>query len=126
MNCYTPASFKSIADRLSYYFITEEGFSYTSPLNLLVTFSKVEQLGHGASGLPPSAYPGSRLLVKLLQTGEKSTLMLVSPAEASPSAQRISILSPLGSALLGKVPGDICQVRVFGSVLDFELLSILD
>lgn len=126
MNCYTPASFKSISDRLSYYFITEEGSSYTSPLNLLVAFSRLEQLCHGEPGQMPSAGPGSRLLVKLLQTGEKSTLRLVSPAEAIPSAQRISVLSPLGSALLGKVPGEIFKVRIFGSTLDFELLSILD
>ncbi|UTW12303.1 GreA/GreB family elongation factor [Marinobacterium rhizophilum] len=126
MNCRAPVSFKRISERLSYYFLAEEGFSYTSPLNLLLVFSKLEQCRRSHSGPLASVRPGSSVLVKLLQTGEKSTLMLVNPAQAAPSLHRISVLSPLGSALLGRLPGETCKVEYFGSVLDFELLSILN
>ncbi|MCP8689492.1 GreA/GreB family elongation factor [Marinobacterium sedimentorum] len=128
VSCFVPASFKSISERLSYCFLTEEGFSYTSPLNLLVALSRLEQLDHGESGQVSSVRPGAKLLVKLLQTGDKTTLLLVDPAdpaEAGISVHRISVLSPLGSALLGRVPGEVFKVRIFWAVLDFELLSIL-
>ena len=41
-----------------------------------------------------------------LETGERHAIRLVSPAEADVSARRISVLAPLGTALLGYREGD--------------------
>jgi regulator of nucleoside diphosphate kinase len=41
-----------------------------------------------------------------LQSGERQELILVSPAEADVKARRISVLAPLGTALLGYREGD--------------------
>jgi regulator of nucleoside diphosphate kinase len=41
-----------------------------------------------------------------LQTGERHEITLVSPAEANVTARRISVLAPLGTALLGYREGD--------------------
>jgi regulator of nucleoside diphosphate kinase len=41
-----------------------------------------------------------------LQSGERQELVLVSPAEADVKARRISVLAPLGTALLGYREGD--------------------
>lgn len=41
-----------------------------------------------------------------LQSGERQEVVLVSPAEADVKARRISVLAPLGTALLGYREGD--------------------
>jgi regulator of nucleoside diphosphate kinase len=41
-----------------------------------------------------------------LETGERHEITLVSPAEADVTARRISVLAPLGTALLGYREGD--------------------
>jgi regulator of nucleoside diphosphate kinase len=44
---------------------------------------------------------GSEVLVEDCQTGLRSTLVLSYPADAEPATGRVSVLSPVGSALLG-------------------------
>lgn len=48
----------------------------------------------------------SRVRVVDLETGARSEYVLVFPAEADLSAKRISVLAPLGTALLGCREGD--------------------
>ncbi len=43
----------------------------------------------------------SQVLLQDLQTGQRSTLTLCYPADAEPAAGFVSVLSPVGSALLG-------------------------
>lgn len=44
--------------------------------------------------------------VRDIETGERSTYTLVCPAQADPARGRISVLAPLGTALLGYRTGD--------------------
>jgi regulator of nucleoside diphosphate kinase len=44
----------------------------------------------------------SRVLYEDLRTQEKGTVTIVYPADADPSASKISVLSPVGAALLGE------------------------
>ncbi|MBA4502433.1 GreA/GreB family elongation factor [Marinobacterium marinum] len=117
-------SFRRFADRLSHYFMTGESYNYSSPLHLLSVFSRLEQL-KSAPDTKGRARPGSLLLLQILQTEETCVLQLVAPAEAAPEQQKISVLSPLGSALLGTSPGETCRVKIMGSVLHFKLIKIL-
>ena len=48
----------------------------------------------------------TRVRVLDLVSGERSELVLVLPRESDPSAGRISVLAPLGTALLGYRAGD--------------------
>jgi regulator of nucleoside diphosphate kinase len=48
----------------------------------------------------------SRVRVLDLVTGERREFALVFPAEADPAANRVSVLAPLGTALLGYREGD--------------------
>jgi regulator of nucleoside diphosphate kinase len=48
----------------------------------------------------------ARVRVLDLQSGERQEVVLVSPAEADVKAGRISVLAPLGTALLGYREGD--------------------
>ncbi|RZJ05249.1 MAG: transcription elongation factor GreAB [Rubrivivax sp.] len=49
---------------------------------------------------------GSEVLVEDRQSGVRSTLVLCYPADAEPATGRVSVLSPVGSALLGLQAGD--------------------
>src|SRR5688572_29758436 len=56
----------------------------------------------------PDKVPGnvvtmnSRVLYEDVRTREKGTATIVYPADADPSASKISVLSPVGAALLGE------------------------
>jgi regulator of nucleoside diphosphate kinase len=53
----------------------------------------------------------SRARVKDLDTGRDASYLLVTPAHASGAAGTISVLSPLGAALLGCRQGDTIECR---------------
>jgi regulator of nucleoside diphosphate kinase len=64
---------------------------------------------------------GSRVWVRDLATGTRSQYTLVFPEEADVAARRISVLAPLGTALLGyrqgdevvwEMPGGVRRLRV--------------
>ena len=69
-----------------------------------------------ASALVPSRQVGpelvtmhSQILLQDIQTGQRSTLTLCQPAEADPAVGRVSVLSPVGSALLGLRVGSVAR-----------------
>jgi regulator of nucleoside diphosphate kinase len=47
--------------------------------------------------------------------GERRSVILVHPIEADAAAGRISVLSPVGLALLGRTPGSVVTVAVPGA-----------
>jgi transcription elongation factor GreA len=67
---------------------------------------------------------GSRVLLENLETGQDVEYQLVGPDESDVDQGRISILSPLGRALLGKKPGDEVMVDVPGGRRAYELIEI--
>ncbi len=71
------------------------------------------------------ATPGHWLLLKDSHSGRQHWLQLVWPADARPAHGRISVLSPLGQALLGKLPGASIQLRVLGVQFQFQLQDML-
>lgn len=72
-----------------------------------------------------SATPGHWLLLKDCHSGRQHWLQLVWPADARPAHGRISVLSPLGQALLGQLPGATIQLRVLGVQFQFQLQDML-
>ena len=62
--------------------------------------------------VPPQDIPGnvvtmnSQVLYQDLETGELREARVVYPEDADPAAGRISVLSPVGAALLGLAAGD--------------------
>lgn len=68
----------------------------------------------------------SQLLLQDLQTAQRSTLTLCYPAQADPAAGRVSVLSPVGSALLGLRVGDMARWRgPSGDEKAAEILAVL-
>ena len=69
---------------------------------------------------------GSRVLLGNLETGEDVKYQLVGPDESDVGNGRISVVSPLGRAMLGRKPGDELIVELpGGGKRTYELIEIL-
>jgi len=67
---------------------------------------------------------GSTVILENLNNGEKLTYQLVGEDEADPNLGKISIISPLAAAILGKEEGDEVQVRTPNGLKKFQILAI--
>ena len=67
---------------------------------------------------------GSRVLLENQETGQDVEYQLVGPDESNVEQGRISIMSPLGKAILGKKPGDELMIEVPGGKRGYELIEI--
>lgn len=67
----------------------------------------------------------SKVLVENLDSEEEVEYMIVGPDEADIKKGKISVSSPLGSALIGKVPGDEAVVQAPGGRRVYEIIDIL-
>jgi transcription elongation factor GreA len=67
----------------------------------------------------------SRVLVENLDSEEETEYMIVGPDEADIKQGKISMTSPLGSALIGKRPGDEAVVQAPGGKRMYEIIDIL-
>ena len=67
-----------------------------------------------SESVPPDVVTmNSKVHIRDLATGEESTVTLVFPEDADPAQNRISVLDPLGTAILGYRVGD--EIRWEGS-----------
>jgi regulator of nucleoside diphosphate kinase len=68
----------------------------------------------------------SQVVLQDTQTGERSTLTLCYPEQADPAAGRVSVLSPVGSALLGLRVGRVARwTGPSGHEKSAEVLAVL-
>jgi regulator of nucleoside diphosphate kinase len=78
------------------------------------------------SQLPPDAVTmNSTVRLRDLETGEEETYTLVYPEEADIEADRLSILAPVGTALLGYRAGDVVEWPVPAGVRRFRVEKVL-
>lgn len=79
----------------------------------------------------PTAVPGdvvtmnSRVRFKDLDTNEDKIYTLVFPSEAKLEQQKISVLAPIGTAILGYGVGDTVESRVPGGIKRVRIEEIL-
>ena len=67
----------------------------------------------------------SRVLLENLDSEEKIEYLIVGPDEADIKQGKISASSPLGSALIGKKPGDEAVLQAPGGKRVYEIIDIL-
>lgn len=67
---------------------------------------------------------GSRVTLEDLESGEKIDYFVVGPEEASPRDAKISHRSPVGKAIIGKVPGDEVDVVTPGGAARYRIVSV--
>jgi transcription elongation factor GreA len=66
----------------------------------------------------------TKVTVTNMGTKKSVTYQIVSEKEADLKAGKISVTSPIGKGLLGKVPGDIAEVQVPAGLLKFRVEKI--
>ena len=66
-----------------------------------------------------------RVLVENVDTEEEVEYMIVGPDEADIKLGKISVSSPLGSALIGKKPGEEAVMQAPGGKRVYEIIDIL-
>lgn len=66
----------------------------------------------------------SNVTIKNLKTGKEMTYKLVSETEADAKLMKISVTSPIGQGLLGKVKGEVAKITTPGGALEFEVVEI--
>jgi transcription elongation factor GreA len=66
----------------------------------------------------------SKVTIKNLKNNSKLTYQLVSETEADLKAKKISVGSPMGQGLLGKVVGDVAHIDTPAGKMEFEILEI--
>lgn len=67
----------------------------------------------------------SKIVVRDVDTGKVMTLVLVFPCEAAIEAGKISILAPVGTALLGYGQGDVIEWPVPAGIRRIRIEEIL-
>ncbi len=67
---------------------------------------------------------GTVITLMDLQTEVEVTYQLLGPEEADVKKGSISVLSPLGNALLGKEAGDEVRTKTPGGMREFEVIQI--
>lgn len=78
-----------------------------------------------AEAVPPDVVTmGATVVVTDLDTGEDQQFTLVWPEEADSDARRISVLAPIGTALLGFRPGDEVEWPVPAGVRRFRVARV--
>ncbi|WP_019851557.1 nucleoside diphosphate kinase regulator [Desulfitobacterium sp. PCE1] len=79
-----------------------------------------------SEGIPSNAITmNSKILLKDLETGEETIYTLVYPEDADLLEDKISILAPVGTAILGYREGDIIDWKVPGGVVRLKVEKLL-
>lgn len=86
---------------------------------------------NGADVLPSEEIPSnaitmnSKVLLKDLETAEEMIYTLVYPEDADLLEDKISVLAPVGTAILGYLEGDIIDWKVPGGVVRLKVEKLL-
>ena len=67
---------------------------------------------------------GSTLVLKNLNSGEEKIYYLVFPEEVNPEEGKISLASPIGKSLIGKMEGDEVNMSLAGEDYEYEVLQL--
>ena len=95
-----------------------------------IYFDQLDQKLENAKIVEPRDIPSdiitinSVVRVKDLDSGEETTYMIVPPSDANIMRQKISILSAIGTALIGHSVGDIIECHVPSGLKRLKILKI--
>jgi len=67
---------------------------------------------------------GCTVIIENMDSGERAKYRLVGPYESDVAKGMISVTSPIGQALIGKVIGDEVAVKTPGGLREFEIVEI--
>lgn len=97
---------------------------------LEMKISKLESTLARAEVIKPDEMPNDKVYIlsnvklKNLKMGGTVEYTMVSDEEADFEKRKLSITSPIGSAIMGKKKGDVVDVKVPAGAIKFEILDI--
>lgn len=65
---------------------------------------------------------GSTVIVEVF--GKEKTFTILGSAETDPASGRISYKSPVGAALMGRVPGELTTVEINGKRVQYKIVGV--
>ncbi len=115
--------FQHLINKFYRYILANESISYSKPHQLLSIFSVLDNLKNQPLN---QVNMGDRVLVNFVDTNEKRLLTLVNADKTQDDENNISVLSPLGSALLGRSKDEYFSVNVFNRNIKCKVDYILN
>ncbi|WP_412989591.1 transcription elongation factor GreA [Pediococcus siamensis] len=67
---------------------------------------------------------GKQVTVTFVDDGEQETYQIVGKQEADIKANKISLVSPLGAALMGKTNGDVVSVQAPNATYQVQIVAV--
>ena len=98
----------------------------TNPTELSTLFSALEDDAEKKKDQITRIKIGHRVTLFDIQAREIVTLILVSPRNSNPEKGRISCFSLLGRQLIGRMPGDVIEMKIFYRAEMFRVVRIED
>ncbi len=129
-----PQNIKAIEEARSHGDISENAEFHAAKERQSFVETKIQQLEYKLSrmeilevtDLPNDKVTfGCTVLIQKLDSGEQAKYQLVGPDESDIKLGRLSVVSPLGKALIGREVGDILQIQTPGGLREYELIDIL-
>ena len=96
----------------------------TNPTELSTLFAALEQDDEKNKGQVKRIKIGHKVTLFDVQAREIITLTLVSPRNSNPEKGRISCFSLLGRQLIGRMPGDVIEIKIFYRTEMFRVVRI--
>ncbi|MBI2830791.1 MAG: transcription elongation factor GreA [Chloroflexi bacterium] len=85
---------------------------------------KTAVIVNGSKGTNLKVNVGDTVVLQDTASGEESRYMIVSPREVDPAKSRISNVSPIGKAVIGRGIGEVVEVAVPSRKLRYHIKSI--
>jgi transcription elongation factor GreA len=113
-----------ISENAEYHAAKERQAFIDAKINELKTIIGKAQVIEVEEGRSDRVVFGKRVRIYNLKTDEEMEYQLLGPYESEPEKGRISVISPLGQALVGKEAGDEVQVETPSGRQEYEILEI--
>lgn len=95
-----------------------------NPAEVSVFFASLEKQDEEKSSLIRRVKIGHKVTLFDFQEKEVTTLVLVNPRDSKPEAGCISCLSPLGRQIMGRMCGDVIDIKIFSRTMMFRIVRI--
>ncbi|ABM26063.1 MULTISPECIES: GreA/GreB family elongation factor [Shewanella] len=114
--------FQSFVLKTKSYYLQNSFNSSLRPTALAGIIAKLEYLKNDTSSNKITV--GRQICLINLQDQQEYQVELVYPQKHKPSAGRFSVISDLGSSLLGRTKGELAQVNILGKPVLFMIKDV--
>lgn len=95
-----------------------------NPTELSTLFTVLEKKVEAKNDPACRINVGHKVTLFDVQEKDVITVLLVNPGDSHPEGGRISCLSPLGRQIIGRITGDVVEIKIFCRTLMFRIIRI--